>query len=188
MNKTLLSLLLLIISFNSNALDSSYSAEEKSFMNSVVGNLGITGKEDKDNAKKAIFYEIDYIFDYEIWSSHGTTESSLNISKIKSFNSHDITFNTKGGGLIFLSFVLDKSVKQISLTTRQIRHGTKEDCLALYKKRKTEEEDGKKVYSVLHESKNYALFRKSPYQSFTSIDIQGDTGTITYMEQRIISY
>lgn len=178
--KKILSLFAFLLSFNACALDAYSSADEgvKTLIKAVMTELKL---EESLETEKKIFNAISFVFtDDNDWNSYWLGYNDLGDSKI---TNPSITYieqfiNTSDKGMFFLSFLYDKRVNQILLSTKQIRHGSDKEVLDVFSGLKSDDE-----YEVSHEEDSYALTQKSGWVDFAGFSVMGGTAAIVYFDQ-----
>ncbi|MGF1818026.1 hypothetical protein, partial [Vibrio splendidus] len=144
------------------------------------------GIPDKDNkVKEKIYNSIDYAFNSK-WSSYWLGLKDLSASKYndgKEKGYMDLSFNNADEGTLYFTFVYKPEVKQIILSSKQVRHATKKIALEIYEERKANTEE----YEVKHESDNYALLQKKDKVSFEYYHVGSKTASLVYSGQEIIN-
>jgi len=173
----------LLITPRAFAIDeySTASEAEKKLIKQIVKVLEI---ETSVEVEKKIYGRIDYIFKTENWNSYWLGYNDLASSKIKSPNVSFVEqyVNTSDLGTFIISFMYDKQVNQILVTSKQIRYGEKDAALKAFKKTKDDTEN----YSVIHESENYALMQETGQVSYSNFHVGSKAATVVYIEQGII--
>ena len=184
--KKLLFLIVLSLSFNVYALGGyeSLSENEQKLLKSIVERLGV---KDKDNSVKKKLYDTSlFAFDGN-WSSYWVGLTELSLSKYKDGAESgfvELGINNSENGTVFLTYLYKPEVKQIILTSKQIRYGAKKTILDVYEERKSDKEK----YVVKHESDNYALLQEKGQVSFEyyHVGASGDTASLVYQSQNVI--
>ncbi|MBU2978182.1 hypothetical protein [Alteromonas sp. C1M14] len=182
--KKLLLIASLLFSFNAAALDEYGTLDEgiRTLITSVVSELKLSNDND---TKMKIYNAISFVFtDDNEWSSYWIGYGDTGNSRIKS---DEITYieqfiNTSDKGMFFLTFVYDKKVDQLLLSSKQIRHGTDKEVLGVFSETKNNTSD----YELIHERDNFAMTQKSGYVDFAGFSVMDGTGSIVYFDQIVI--
>lgn len=184
--KKFLFLVVILLSFNASALGGfeSLSESEQKLLKLIVERLGI---EDKNNSiKQKIYDKSSFAFDGN-WSSYWVGLNDLSLSKYKDGKEKgfiELGVNNSENGTVFLTYLYKPEVKQIILTSKQIRYGAKKTILDVFEERKS----NKEKYVVKNESDNYALLQEKGQASFEyyHVGASTDTASLVYQLQVVI--
>ena len=179
-----ITLIFFIFSFNGFALGGYGALPEvtQKALKSIVNQLGIIDNNNK--IKEKIYDANSWIFEGEFgWYWIGLNDlSSSNYKDGKEKGYIELGINNGEYGTVFVTYMYKKEAKQIIITTRQIRYGSKNIVLEEYSKRKNSSEE----YEVRHENDKFALVQEAGKVNFAYFHVSGDTGSVSYVSQRAI--
>jgi len=165
------------------ALDEYSSAHktEKEVSKALLDELGAPTS--IENERK-IFSVLKHAFSSGNWDGHALYSDSLTSSKFKdsAVTYVDYTINTSDRGIYSFSFIYDKKIGQILVSTKQFRYGSKDTALELFTDEKKKEKN-----IVKHESDSYGLLQNDGYIDFTAVNLGADNGGVIYYSQVIIN-
>lgn len=182
--KKIITFFLVILSFNTYALGgyNSLSDVQKKTLKTIVNQLGIS---DKNNAVKTKIYEkIDFAF-ASGWDAYWLGLNELSGSKYKDGLEKgyiELTLNSVDEGTLFFTFVYKPEAKQIILTSKQVRYGSKKRLLEVYEERKAD----KDKFEVRHESDHYAMLQKKGKVNFEFFHVGSNAASLVYTSQQYI--
>lgn len=173
----------LCISFSAFSLDKYSTADPgaKKVIERILKELKITEKD----VPQILYDKIDYVFeDSGKWHTYWFGYQDVASSKIENPNITFIEYfiNTEKQGTYFLSFMYDSTSKQILLSSKQIRYSDKQTVLDAFKETKNDTENSE----IKHESDNYALTQTINKVDFAAYNIGISSGSVVYMDQKII--
>ncbi|WP_436323027.1 hypothetical protein ACSEYT_01905 [Vibrio cidicii] len=182
--KYCIALVLMIFSFNSYSLGGygSLTDVQQKTLESIVKQLGISDNDNK--VKEKIYNRIDYVFKSQ-WNSYWIGLNELSASKYTDGLDKgyvDISFNSANEGTLYFTFVYKPEAKQIILSSKQVRHTTRQRALEVYEERKAKTEE----YKLVYESDNYALLQEKGKVSFEYYHVDSNTASLVYSMQHSI--
>ena len=181
--KKALSLILIILSFNTYALGGydSLTDTEKKLLTKIVNKLGIKADNDtKYKIYKANSYAFEGLWDAKMFNLNDLASSKLKDGQEKGF--YEVAFNHKEQGTLFLTYIYKPEVKQIIVLNKQVRYGDKSLILEEFEKRKANEDK----FSVTHEANNYGLLQVKGKVSYEFFHVGATAASLVYSSQTII--
>lgn len=182
--RILLAVVLTIFTSSSYALGGykSLPDNEQKLLSQVQKVLGFNDPSDK--VKLNIYNNISWIFEGN-WNSRWFDLTELSASKLKSSTkSHffELSVNNEKNGIIFVTFVYKPKVHQVTIISREIRHGSSSDALSHFKKSKN-----KKEYKVDYEHDKTALLHQKGRVSYDFYNVYDNTASVVYFNMTVIN-
>jgi hypothetical protein len=182
--KKLITIILLTLSFNSYSLGGydSLNDTQKKVLKSIVSQLGI---KDLDNSLKYKIYNNNSDSYSKSWNSYWLGLAELSASKLKDGKEKgfiEVMINNEEQGTLFLTYIYNHEVKQITVLSKQIRYSDKKLILDEFAKRKQNTD----VYETKHETSNYGLLQEKGKISFELFHVGNDAASLVYNSYSII--
>lgn len=180
--KHFFAIFLLAFSSSSFALGgySSIESGQQKILNTIQNDLGFKD-DDSNSVKLEIYNNISWAFS-DGWQARWFDLTELASSKIKNPSKTgfiELAVNSKDQGLGFFTFIYKPNVKQITLISKQIRHGSKSLALNKY-------QEDKKTRLVDYENDSTALLHKKGYVDYEFFNVLGDTASLTFYSVSVI--